>query len=282
MPMLEPQRLHKNFRVGVSRRDQFRAIASIGVSGDGGIMIAPVAVRDQGWAYGNSQSPLSSVPSDIVATESRPKLHYHKSGIASVTLTGVELVRKQLRLPPISQISRGQILSLVAIRPWELKVGVTRRRDISSLHETWPQEVGWTFQVLRYPGELPALPMHTGPVGLFNGDDSRWFVDLSWYIPEALLVVHSFSGAATTSHLEPSITVAALGWSPDRSTANEQGVLGLWSAGLRNPQVAHMNPDQLLTERQLEQRLTGPPLNVGSTDEHTDRLYGARGRPRRE
>ncbi len=269
--------MKRSIRIGLYRRSQYRPVASVRVSADGGIMIAPVAVGDQGWKYGTSRTAESVTPSDFTATDERPKLHYHRSGIASVTLTGHELERKRLRLPPLESVALGQIMSLVVVRPWELGLGVSRRGDIGTIHAQWPETESWLFQLVRYEGALigsRAEELKSWPVGVLRGDDSRWFIDLSWYIPNTALVVLTAPTREPSGFLQASITVTALGWSPDRSAAARDGVLALWTSDLRNPLVAHAKAEDLLSGEQLLSRARAGELLFESIDEATDRIYG--------
>lgn len=276
--MHDSRHLKRFFRIGCRRGSQYRPIASVGLSKDGGIMVAPVAVKSYGWSYGTSRTATASAPSDWITSPERPKLHYHSSGIASVTLTGHEIERKRLRLPPIQSISYGQVISIVAIRPWELQIGESRRGDVGTIHKVWPESVSFLFQLVHYTGTVPVRSQaaEIAPLGLPSGDDSRWFVDMSWYIPNTVLVALSATTAAQTKFLEPSVTVSALPWSPDRASAERDGVFALWSSNLRNPLVAHARARDLLTDEQLAERLQGQEFHVGSVREAAERIYGAR------
>jgi hypothetical protein len=87
------RRLSKPFRVGVFRgsTQAFKPVATIGLVADGGLWVAPAPVRDFSWTYGPVRPTGSPEPPDHVEITQRPKLHYHQSGIVSVSLTGTAL-----------------------------------------------------------------------------------------------------------------------------------------------------------------------------------------------
>jgi len=283
--MYAPEKLKKTVKIGCRRRGSFRPVATLGISNDGGIWIAPVAVRDQNWLYGTSSHDRAPAPDSIVETANRPKLHYHRSGIASITLSGAELERRRMQLPEVNAIDFGQILSLTVVRPWELAEDNStnsRHVRISSMHASWPMAEAWTFQILRYRGPLADRPAEANslpkPMRLVPGDYSRWLIDLGGYIPGAVLIARA-AGVYTRisrEYIEPSITISALQWSADRSVTDSDGVLALWSSGARNPGVAHATREQLLSEVELAEYMqTEAPYFIENFDEATDRVYAS-------
>lgn len=209
----------------------------------------------------------------------RPKLHYHRSGFASVSLTGHELERRAMRLDPIEEVGSSQILSLVAIRPWQFPLQESRRGDIGTIHNKWPGDVSWLFQMVRFRDAIPVLNSELGEIGplrVLSMDDSRFVIDMRSYVPDMVLIGLSAYHSEQTNFLFPSITVAALPWSSDRSAANDQGVLALWSSSLRNPLIAHSEPEHLLDADSLAGRMREGTATTASIDEHTDRLFGPR------
>ena len=273
--------LKKPFRIGLMRGTSFKPIATIGIARDAGIFVAPAAVGEQGWKYGVTREGEAALlePMNHVSTPDRPKLHYHRSGVASVTLTGVELERRTLRLPPVDTVARGQILSIVAIRPWTLATAPSssRKGDLILFEPKWPQEVAIGLSLLHFddavplpPGEMAGL----GPVGLLPGDDSRFRVDLSHYIPGMVLVGSTKVSHRPSRHLEPSITVAALPWGPDRRES-PNGVLALWSESLRNPNVYQELDNWLPSTESFAKLARTGELIVASPREHARRIFGA-------
>ena len=269
----------KTFRIGVTRGEVFRPIATIGISRDAGVFIVPAPLKNQGWRYGVARLPAEATISDSqehVTIQERPKLHYHRSGIASITLSGTQLDRRKLQLAPVEKVSRGQILSVVAIRPWMLSPAAARRKgDLMAVEPTWPQEIAFGFSLLRFKGQVPPPPAEmneVAPFGLLTGDDSRFTVDISFYIPGMVLVGATRVSHSPTEHLEPSITVAALPWDPERND-NSASVLALWSESLRNP-IVHQDPDHDVLEADRYESLTKRgKLLLASAEAHSRRLF---------
>lgn len=276
---MDPVPPKKTFRIGLVRGEQYKPIATIGISSDAGIFVVPVAVGDQGWRYGIARSGEAVLvsPSDHVTISERPKLHYHRSGIASVTLAGAELERRRLHLSPIENVSRGQVLSIVAIRPWALKSALGRRKgDLSVIEAKWPQEVAFSLSLLRFEGRVPPPPSEMdslAPVGLIPGDDSRFTVDVSYFIPGMVLVGGTKVSHKPTFHLEPSITIAALPWDPER-LESPTGVMGLWSESLRNPVVHQERDSGVLSTGAFTTLMQKGTVIAASPMEHTRRLFG--------
>jgi hypothetical protein len=106
------------------RSNQYKPIASIGILDDGGIFVAPAAVRDFGWTYGNLGA--KSDPANHVSTFHRPKVHYHSSGIVRATLSGKDLESRSAYFPKIDLVRRAQLFSIVCTRPSELATARSR------------------------------------------------------------------------------------------------------------------------------------------------------------
>lgn len=184
-----------------------------------------------------------------------------------------------MRLSPVAETTGGQILSIVAIRPWELAVRESRKGDIATVHDKWPGDVTFMFQLVRYAKALPALDgVHEAlsPLRLLQFDDSRFAVDMTAYVPNTLLVGLTAYHSNPSDFHHPSVTVAALPWSPDRSEADRQGALALWSSSLRNPLVAHARPEDVLSGEEIASRIGSGAFRIESVDAMTDRLFGAR------
>lgn len=217
-------------------------------------------------------------PIDFVTVPDRPKLHYHRSGRVYVTLTGTELPRRSLRLPPVQGVKGAQIMSVVAQRPWEFRMAEQRRGDISLVARDWPPSVGLTISLIRtrwidvqsYPQLAPLAP-----IGLLAQDDSTFFVDLGAAIPSSILVVRSHVHEEPEPDvMEPSVSVAALPWDASRQKA-PRGLLALWSAPLAHPLVAQASVAELLTREDLAAPPSGEIL-LADLKEHTDRIFGSR------
>lgn len=243
-------RLKKSFRIGIVRGStgEFKPVANIGLARDGGVMVMPVDVRGYSWKYGRV-TVSEPEPGAHVETESRPKLHYHRSGYVSVSLSGDALPLRAARYMPIHKAKSAQILSIVAVRPWEFDSVETRQGDISTIEQRWPHRVSWTVSLIRPPAgkEHGANLLLGGATGMLGGDERRFVVDASAHDVSALLV-----GMVSPSHdvedddVEPGITVAAIPWNPRRSRESATA-LALWTSSMPRP-IVHMNtPDELLS-----------------------------------
>lgn len=234
-----PARLKRAFRLGVSRRygGPFKAVATVGLARDGGIFVAPADVRGLGWSYAVTHS--SAPGCDPVSTDSRPKLHYHRSGIAAITLTGAQLRPMSLRLTPIVELAAAQVLSIVCVRPWELSTVEQRRGDIATAEHKWPHVVAFTISVVAATNEdqtkliLPGL----APYGFIPGDDSRMVVSLSAYGHRAALVIKLIVDFEEDLGRLPGTTVATIPRAPAGPTSAD--VLALWTSSLRNPIIRY-------------------------------------------
>jgi hypothetical protein len=274
-------RPEKSFRVGVFRKREYKPIATVGVSADGGIWISPAPVKNHGWQYGVSREGAEAIadPPELVRTPLRPKLHYHQSGRAFVTLTGQDLERRVLELPSVGTILNGQIFSVVAVRPWELATAPsgTRKGDFATVHARWPDSVAFTFSILRLdeltePDESGSVGLE--PFGLIPGDDSFFTVNLSSYFPKTVLLGRTHFHDEPSHHTEASITVAALPWDPSRELSS-RGTIILSSDQLRNPEVAHIPADQMLTPALYRKRMATGEIISGTVGEHVARIYGS-------
>lgn len=239
------ERLKKSVRLGVLRSSGslgsvFKPVASIGLAKDGGIFVAPVRVLDDSWSYGvvRREPPQAG---DVVLTEQRPKLHYHRSGIVSATLTGTELERRSLRLPPLHEVTGAQVLSITAVRPWQLdNASGDRKGDVFNVVRSWPQSIAFSLSVVITSGvaELPHALPDLAPLGLVPGDPSAFTVSLEGYGLTALLVGRSGTEYTQNPGLHPGISVTALRWNGDGPEAIAD-MFSLWSAALPNPHILY-------------------------------------------
>lgn len=236
---LTPRRLRKgSFRLGLLRDTVYKPMATVGISRDGGIFVAPADVANLGWTYGLIR-PSGPIEGDTVTTQVRPKLHYHRSGIAAITLTGpTELERRTLRLSPLSTVTAEQVLSLVAVRPWELETAKSLRKgDVFTRVRRWPTSVAFSLSVMVASDDqqqaliLPEL----SPMGLLPLDARTDFVvSLNAYGHQALLVGGAHVQYDEDRYATPGIAVTALPRILDGQVGDADN-LGLWSTSLRNP-----------------------------------------------
>jgi hypothetical protein len=218
----------------------FKPVASIGLAKDGGIFVAPVPVLDHAWNYGvmRHDPPRAG---DIVRTPERPKLHYHRSGVVSATLTGTDLEHRSLRLPPLHELTGAQVLSITSVRPRQLDSAAgDRKGDVLNVVRSWPQSVGFSLSVVVTPDDAPDLQSvpDLAPLGLVRGDPSAFTVSLVAYGLRALLVVRSGTGYTIDPGLHPGISITAMRWNGQGPESVGQ-MFSLWSASLPNPHVLY-------------------------------------------
>lgn len=253
--MTSAGRLKRSFRLGVlrssgSRGSVFKPVASIGLARDGGVFVAPVPVLDHAWNYGVIRCD-DLCPGEIERTPERPKLHYHRSGIASATLTGSHLEPRSLRLAPLNEVTGAQVLSITCVRPWQLdSTSSDRKGDVFNVVRSWPQSVGFSLSVVVTSDDAPALGTVPAfaPLGLVPGDPSVFTVSLLGYGLRALLVGRSATGYTDDPGRHPGISVAAMHWD-GRSVEPGEEMFALWTASLpiphvmRESRVRHPQPD---------------------------------------
>ncbi|AYG03414.1 hypothetical protein [Gryllotalpicola protaetiae] len=230
----------KPFRFGVARgaRGEFKPICTIGMIRDGGIFVSPAKLANARWTYGLTPRYLLDRETDLVTVDERPKLHYHQSGIASVTLTGTSLERRHLRLNPITEIRRSAVISVVANRIWDLPTDPkgARNGDLMSLERLWPQVVGLTLSVVTVTDEQAAR-LHlfdASAFGLIPGDRRSFLVSLAGFGHHAVLVGRFRLDMEPWPEPITSITVGATPWSPEGPQRGDRA-LALFTEGLRNP-----------------------------------------------
>jgi hypothetical protein len=260
----------KTFRIGLLRHssNEFKPIATVGLSRDGGVMLSPRTGRDHTWNYGQIWEDRAS---EHKTMEQTPKLHYHRSGVVSATLSGAEFDRYSLRLPPLDQVDGTQIMSLVAARPWEFETETGRRKgDVPILVRKWPQSVGVSFAVVRLErSRVPGVLHPRTGFGLVPGDDSRFFIDLSHRVPGAMLMGHvrlNYEGAWEQS----GSTVSALSFVGEASRPAR--AYGLWSSAWKHPEV--FRDSDIPTQEMATRLLASGELIGANVDEHFERLKG--------
>lgn len=234
-------RLRKAIRFGVLRASghegtEFKPVATVGIAKDGGVFVAPAAIGTD-WTYG----PVGTDgldPRDLVTTSERPKLHYHRSGIASATLTGADIRRSSGRLAPLAEVDRGQVLSIVTVLPAALaSVESDRKGDVMAVVDDWPVAVGFSLSVVVAPDDArhPLLLPGLSPMGLDAMDSSRFLVSLGGYGLQALLIGTLVVADGGDVGPHPGTSVTAVEWTPDRTSI--KNAFGLWTAALGQPVV---------------------------------------------
>lgn len=275
--MAGSDRLKRPFRVGVMRgpSQDFKPIATVGLARDGGVFVAPAPVRDFSWVYGNLQPGQVPEIGEHVTTVQRPKLHYHRSGIVRVTLTGADLEPREARYPAIPTMRRGQILSILTVRPWELKTrpGDPPKGDIIAIEPRWPEAIAFSLSVVTLPWEARHTAADLGdlaPIGMLAGDPSRIVVDMVGHDVRALVVV-----LVTVSHepegwLEPGTTVAAIPWTTGKAGDEPREAFGLWSSSVRNPLIRLDTDTEVLSVDDLTRPREGVVRSMTITDKVSD------------
>lgn len=238
-----PVEKFKPVRIGVMRNDKFRRIATIGLSGDGGIWISPALPGDGQWVYGR-QSLDPARPGvletlDPVKTDKRVKLHYHRSGFVSPSLTGVELDRRSVKFPGLIERSETQIFSMVASRTWEFREETPKAGDALWIVDKWPDWFQASFAVYLFGGSDRARTVGSPLVraaGLLEGDGERFVINLAGHGISGVLAIRMGSLGSDEGPvemgLEPSVSVTAL---PRASSVFPGESFSLWSANLTGP-----------------------------------------------
>lgn len=247
----------REFRIGVLReRDgtgDFRSLAKLSFSADGGVIAAPGRVPGAKWRYALSEGTVNRPASLMTVEGAPPKLHYHRSGMVSVNRTGSSDQRLVMHAPPLPEQQVAQILSVAGVRPWELEARGARAGDVMLFVEQWPDVVSAAVSIYAIPAET-SLVYHPGfppAVGLVPDDPHQFIVDLRAKGIDAVVCV-DIAGASeaelAAQHswmfpiLEPGIAVVAVPWTARQGTSAP--VLSLWSDTLRNPPVFLLGPDR--------------------------------------
>lgn len=273
--MLEIRRV-RPFRLGLLRAStsEFKPIATIGLSADGGIWVAPRQVRNYGWRYGIARAAGSVHGFEAHAhTEHTPKLHYHRSGIASVTLTGASIERRRVRFPPIARLREAQVMSIVVERTWELttKPGPLRKGDMGLLHDAWPRSVAVTLSLVKSPHSTLFRIEDGNPLGLIRGDDSLFGVDFTHFHEDVYLIGRTAVGFGHEPS-EPAVTISAVSWSPavDRDDARS---FVLYTDSTERPMV--WRDDAAPTGADLRLLMSEGEVFRATPADHGRRLFGS-------
>lgn len=232
--------LKRSFRFGVlhAPTSVFIPIASIGIAKDGGVFVSPADIGGITWSHGPlDMTRLVSEQDAVVTTPERPKLHYHRSGVVRVSLTGTSLQASSSRFTPLVERGVSTFMSVVAIRPIQLQTRELRRGDVSTVEGTWPTSVRLSLAIAP-PTERNALfgaADGLGPIGLVSETPSQFVVNLAGYGH----LVHLLGQIMTTNEppLEDrvSVTVAAYPEPINGSQAPPSIAHGLWNTDVRNP-----------------------------------------------
>lgn len=178
---------------------------------DGGVMVTPL-LDDWGEIICSrltvSDSPDGGLfPEEDsyvrVGAENRPKLHYHRSGMASVQPAGFSKGegRKTIHLPSLDELEGVQIFSVAARLPgklpWDRRASpgdlysIMDRPDVRSLLMS-----GVIYDRERVPDESLGGLEAGNPVTFASGSSNSVLIDLSGYGLEAVLGMHFNPGPA--------------------------------------------------------------------------------------
>lgn len=237
-------RLNRAFRVGLpgASPEWIRPIASIGLARDAGIFVAPVEASDGGWAYGVVSDRRLPIEGRFAEVGVRPKLHWHRSGVVSATLTGHELPRIQARLAPLGRLGP-QMITGMACYPRLIGQDVPiRKRDILVLpHQSGGRGVvagpsRFMFSLnLRRPGDRDWHDEELGPIGLVEDVHHETVVNLSSYGLDLVVACQVQYSTEFWPTDRPGITIAA--YNKRTGHPRPRSVFALWSLGQRNPAI---------------------------------------------
>ena len=265
--MTEMKRL-RPLRLGIIRggSKEFKPMATVGMQRDGSIFVSPTPVRDYSWKYGTLAGIEAMQLPPVAETQHTPKVNYHRSGQVHVSLSGEDLEHRAAQFPSLPSLTRAQIFSIVSTRTWELKSAAfqSRKGDIGTLQDTWPQSVGWSISLLSFPEGTPSgvrIMGELAPTGLIPGDPTRFAVDISGHGITGVLVGHvQIDGDVPGPDLEPATSVVALPWTTG-GFQKKQESFGLWSSSARNPTI-FLEPDIDIPTHDFLKR---SPLGVTTT-----------------
>lgn len=234
---MDAPKLKRGFRLNLCRRGEQRAhtIASIGLVSDGGLWVTPAPVPGFDFTYGTVGS--DALDEDWVTIEDRPKLHYHRSGLVGVTLSGTELPRRSIWLPPLPDLTAAQVFSITVTWPWDLPstTNLDRKGDVNVFGHQDSASAWFTLSIINMLDNARPVP-GLEPLGLFDGDPSTFYVGLEGYGRREIVIGQSSWSLANQSPdvLLPAVCVVAMGESPP--------ALGLWTSHLDRPAVALVQP----------------------------------------
>jgi hypothetical protein len=149
-------------------------------------------VTESSWRYGRITNGASPAPGEQIDVAERPKLHYHRSGIVRVTLTGSDLTYRAVRHGSIPLHVRAQLISVITVRPWGLATADgDRKGDVWAIEPKWPQRIAFSFSIVAIPKGVKHRAEIVGelsPMGMLAGDPTRFVVDASGHDLDAVVI----------------------------------------------------------------------------------------------
>lgn len=233
-------KLRRSFRIGVSRGVglSFKPIVSVHIINDGGVIVMPRDLRGYRWRYGLVKAD-GEPDGKQFETHLRPKLHYHRSGIARITLSGHlnELQLCEARFGGIPSLTRSQIFSIIATRLWEFPSIPVRKGDLVLFEKRWPWTAGISLSLIRLDPNQSFTSLIPGlePFGLIQFNPEMFCIDLGGYGQRALLFGRTGCSHEFNSETAPSSSIVATGREEDLDGPR---YVGLWSGSVRIPSLA--------------------------------------------
>lgn len=233
-----------------------------------------------GWAYGVANVPgrysrrkIGFISSgDVVNIQETPKMHFHKSGEAAISLTGRRIERRNVKYQQMEKFRGEQFFSLSVDRPDLLPLSQPKAKDIMLFaHGSLPAAVG-VCGFLCSKRRLKKLSADFFTVGndigfLPDGDTETIVIDLS---PQGIDFYFSLLFKVFDSALPADAKNATSRlFSVDKraQTFRTSKLLGLWNPDHVHPMIPMFTRDQSpfikfraaeLPERDLKRILRGP------------------------
>ena len=223
---------------------EFKPLVNIATTSDGGLMLAPRAVPGAStWSYGiaRARSTFGAIGvDDIIETTERPKVHWHRSGWTSVSLTGAQLRPARVKFDRLPDLRAAQVASVIVGRPWAFPTEPLRTGDQFYVVDSWPMHLGVELYAYFVPqgANLDIVRSRLPAVGLIDGDPVRTVVDLRGHDLDAFLVFRYRASDDLADAAATSIMAGPLRRRPRRSTR----YIALWSGNLDNPKVTIDEP----------------------------------------
>lgn len=248
----KPGRLKKAIAIGLMDHatSEYKPMLRIGAAADGGLLVFfGDSLGPRVFKYGRlswpNDSGLGITYTRVVHEGDQSlKLHYHRSGLVSISATGRhDSVR--VTHAPLHQLCGAQLFTAVVSRPDLIascrpKVG----GHVFISYEPWPATVaiaGFLFHRSQLPDLSQAIGVAGSAVGQLQDHPADLLVDLAAYDMEAVLVLRRGNSPdpALRNHVE--VPEAAL-YGFDSTAVRREGRLQcavMWTTGARpnNPAV---------------------------------------------
>jgi hypothetical protein len=161
------------FRAGilVDSTSVFRPIVGITASRDGGLIVWPLSIPGRTWEYGRMEvlsGRFAGIPvpipgmspsintNQVVASARPPKIHYHRSGWVTASLTG-RPERRSFRASRLDQLHGAHVFSYTVYCPLGIPSRSHKRGDVMGVVTSWPKQMGvhgFDFARRRIPSSV--------------------------------------------------------------------------------------------------------------------------------